>query len=201
MATRRGTATRTKDEGGEQAEPTSETAESPTAPFERAYYSYFTTVTSTLADPDLSQRITDAANDCLRTYYDNQLPQDVWQGMSDAWERASRTYGADPVQPAERMSTVLEANATVSQLLERAQRDRQERLAAAYSHYVDLVQQAPRAVSERANDAFREYVGELRTAWSAADVDALQPEDLLAIGQSVVQVCAGQMVLKTTVPS
>jgi hypothetical protein len=200
VVSRKGTTARSTDDGGEQTGSAPEAAENATATFERAYYNYMTRLTSTWADPELQQQITEAANDCLRIYYDNQLPQDVWQGISDAWEHASKASNT-AAEPRERLSTVVEANATSSQLLEQAQRDRQDRLAAAYTHYTNLVQQAPRDVAEGAKQAFREYVGDLRNAWSAADVDTMQAEDLLAIGQSVVQVCAGQMFVNATLPS
>lgn len=200
MATRKRTTTRSTSKSDESAAATSEPDEAPTASFERAYYGYVTTVTSAIADPDLQEQITEAANDCMRTYYDNQLPQEVWLGLSEAWERASSAYGADDVESAERMSTVSEASNTFSQLLAQAQQDRQDRLTAAYSHYEELVRQAPHGVSEQATEAFHQYVGDLRNAWSTTDVEAMGVEDLMAIGQSVVQVCAQQLFVNTTVP-
>lgn len=64
----------------------------------------------------------------------------------------------------------------------------QQRTAQAYAAFMQVVFEALQRpdIQARAQDSYREYVRSLRDAWAELDVDAVDPEQLLAISQSMM---------------
>jgi hypothetical protein len=151
--------------------------------FADAYWHYVGSLQQLTIDDDLHQRIASA-------YVQYTTAAQGTQAISaEARDRVMRSYwSAREAAP----TSAGDAYRDMMNALSDAAGENTERVAAAQRELALASQEAPSALEQRADEAFAEYVEEVKAAWSAADAGGLAPDVLLAIAQSLAAAAAAR---------